>query len=674
MERRPGTFRLAAEVTPQGDQPGAIRQLAAGLREGAPAQTLLGVTGSGKTFTMAHVIAEVNRPTLVIAPNKTLAAQLYHEFAALFPDNAVRYFVSYYDYYQPEAYVPSTDTFIEKDASINDEIDKMRHSATKALLERTDTLIVASVSCIYGLGSPTEYFENLVFLERGVVSDRDQVLRKLVDIQYERNDVDFHRGTFRVRGDVVEIFPAYEETRALRVEFFGDTVESITEIDPLRGKAQRGLARVAIYPASHYVTSEPRLKVAVEAIRAELKERLAELRAENKVLEMQRLEQRTLYDLEMLAEMGFCHGIENYSRHLDGRAPGDPPATLISYFPKDFLLVIDESHVTVPQIGGMYRGDRSRKETLVEFGFRLPSALDNRPLNFREFEATVGQTVYVSATPGPYELERSGGVVVEQLIRPTGLVDPQISVRPARDQVDDLLEEIRKRIEQGDRVLVTTLTKKMAEDLTDYFQDVGLKVRYIHSDVETIERVEIIRDLRRGVFDVLVGINLLREGLDLPEVSLVAILDADKEGYLRSARSLIQTIGRAARNVRGSVIMYADVITASMRMAIDETDRRRTVQEQYNVEHGITPQTIRKAIGSSLVAIAEADYLEVPLEEDEAGEDWPEPADIPPLVDRLRKEMRQASATLDFERAAELRDRIAALERHRLGLVSAAAR
>ncbi len=673
MLRRVGKFRLAADVTPQGDQPQAIRQLTEGLRAGAPAQTLLGVTGSGKTFTMAHVIANVNRPTLVIAPNKTLAAQLYHEFQTLFPDNAVRYFVSYYDYYQPEAYVPSTDTFIEKDASINDEIDKMRHSATKALLERTDTIIVASVSCIYGLGSPTEYFENLVFLERGVQSDRDAVLRKLVDIQYERNDMDFHRGTFRVRGDVVEIFPAYEETKALRVEFFGDTVESITEIDPLRGKAQRGLARVAIYPASHYVTSEPRLKVAVESIKEELKARLAELRAENKVLEMQRLEQRTLYDLEMLQEMGFCHGIENYSRHLDGRMLGEPPSTLISYFPKDFLLIIDESHVTVPQIGGMYRGDRSRKETLVEFGFRLPSALDNRPLSFREFEAATGQVVFVSATPGPYELERSGGVVVEQLIRPTGLVDPEISVRPARDQVDDLLEEIRKRIEVDERVLVTTLTKKMAEDLTDYFQDVGLKVRYIHSDVETIERVDILRDLRRGVFDVLVGINLLREGLDLPEVSLVAILDADKEGYLRSSRSLIQTIGRAARNVNGTVIMYADTTTDSMRQALDETARRRAVQQRFNAEHDITPTTIRKAISDPLVAIAEADYLEVPLDETELDEDWPDLAEIPALVDKLKKEMKQASAALEFERAAELRDRISALERHRLGLSVTAA-
>ncbi|OQY66974.1 MAG: excinuclease ABC subunit B [Polyangiaceae bacterium UTPRO1] len=668
VERRQEPFRLVADITPQGDQPEAIRRLVRGLRDGLDAQTLLGVTGSGKTFTMAHVIAETNRPTLVIAPNKTLAAQLYHELQAIFPDNAVRYFVSYYDYYQPEAYVPSTDTFIEKDASINDEIDKMRHSATKALLERTDVVIVASVSCIYGLGSPAEYFANLLFLERGAEMDRDRMLRTLVDIQYERNDTDFHRGTFRVRGDVVEIFPAYEEARALRVELFGDTIEAITEIDPLRGKAQRSLARVAVYPASHYVTSEPRLKVAIEAIRDELQGRLVELRTQNKVLEHQRLEQRTLYDLEMLAEMGFCHGVENYSRHLDGRRPGEPPATLLSYFPPDFLVIIDESHVTVPQIGGMYRGDRARKETLVEFGFRLPSALDNRPLDFQEFTASIGQTIFVSATPGAYELERSGGTVVEQIIRPTGLVDPEVHVRPARDQVDDLLEEIRRRVEGDERVLVTTLTKKMAEDLTDYFQDVGIKVRYIHADVETIERVEIIRDLRRGAFDVLVGINLLREGLDIPEVSLVAILDADKEGYLRSSRSLIQTIGRAARNVNGTVIMYADVVTASMQSALDETARRRRLQQRYNEEHAITPRTIRKAIRGPLVAIADADYLDDATPEDDAAESWPEPAAIPATIDRLKKEMRRAAAALEFEQAAELRDRIQALERHRLGL------
>ncbi|MGH8598748.1 MAG: excinuclease ABC subunit UvrB, partial [Gammaproteobacteria bacterium] len=515
---------------------------------------LLGVTGSGKTFTMANVVARVNQPTLVIAPNKTLAAQLYEEFRELFPENAVRYFVSYYDYYQPEAYVPSTDTYIEKDSSINDEIDKLRHSATKALLERRDTLIVASVSCIYGLGSPEAYFALMVYIEEGTVVNRDQMLRKLVDIQYQRSDYDFHRGTFRVRGDIVEIFPAYEDRSALRVEFFDETIEAIHEIDPIRGKVLRRVDKATIYPASHYVTGQDRMKQAVLGIRLELKERLKELQDQKKLLEAQRLQQRTLYDLELLEEMGFCPGIENYSRHLTGRQPGEPPPTLLSYFPSGFLLVIDESHVTVPQIGGMYRGDRSRKETLVEYGFRLPSALDNRPLNFAEFTAGVNQTIYVSATPAAFELGSSNGAVVEQLIRPTGLMDPAISVRPARSQVDDLLEEIRKRVERRERVLVTTLTKRMAEDLTEYYQDLNVKVRYLHSDIETLERVEIIRQLRGGQFDVLVGINLLREGLDLPEVSLVAILDADKEGFLRSDRSLIQTIGRAARNVNGTVI------------------------------------------------------------------------------------------------------------------------
>ena len=521
--RREGRFALRADFEPQGDQPDAIVSLTAGVRDGTSHQVLLGVTGSGKTFTMSHVVANVNKPTLVIAPNKTLAAQLYNEFRTFFPENAVRYFVSYYDYYQPEAYVPSTDTYIEKDASINDEIDKMRHAATKALLERNDVLVVASVSCIYGLGSPARYFDMLVLLERGAETERDAMLRKLVDMQYERNDFDFHRGTFRVRGDVVEIFPAYEETKAIRVELFGDTVEALCEIDPLRGKVMRQLERVAVYPASHYVATDEVMKRAVVSIRTELQGRLNELRDQRKLLEAQRLEQRTQYDLELLAEMGFCPGIENYSRHLDGRAPGDPPYTLLDYFPDDCLLVIDESHVTVPQIGGMYRGDRSRKETLVEFGFRLPSALDNRPLNFDEFMARVHQAVYVSATPGEWELRQARGRIVEQLIRPTGLTDPEIIVRPARHQVDDLLEEIRKRVAVSERVLVTTLTKKMAEDLTDYLRDVGIKVRYIHSDIETIERVDIIRDLRRGEFDVLVGINLLREGLDLPEVSLVAI-------------------------------------------------------------------------------------------------------------------------------------------------------
>ncbi|MGD9764679.1 MAG: excinuclease ABC subunit UvrB [Candidatus Binatia bacterium] len=660
-------FELVAPFTPDGDQPRAIASLVEGVRAGDRSQVLLGVTGSGKTFTMAHVVAAVNRPTLVIAPNKTLAAQLYHEFKALFPRNAVRYFVSYYDYYQPEAYVPSTDTYIEKDASINDEIDKMRHSATKALLERRDVLIVASVSCIYGLGSPEAYFDMLVFLERGERIDRDHLLRKLVDIQYERNDYDFHRGTFRVRGDVIEIFPAYEESRAIRVELFGDEVERLAEIDPLRSKTLRPLDRVAIYPASHYVTKPDQLKRAVDGIRDELREQLQLLRGQGKLLEAQRLEQRTMYDLELLAEMGFCPGIENYSRHLTGRAPGEPPPTLINYFPSDYLLIIDESHVTVPQIGGMYRGDRSRKQTLVEFGFRLPSAIDNRPLSFAEWDRLICQVVYVSATPGEYEREQAGGVVVEQLIRPTGLTDPEVIVRPARQQVDDLLDEIRTRVAHNERVLVTTLTKKMAEDLTDYYHELGVKVRYLHSDIETIERVDIIRDLRKGVFDVLVGINLLREGLDLPEVSLVAILDADKEGYLRSERSLIQTIGRAARNANGTVILYADGVTASMRAAIDETERRRAVQKAYNEEHGITPQTIQKAIGASLIEAAEADYVDVPLVADAAADYLPM-AQIPARVAALRKEMRAAAAALEFERAAELRDEIQRLQTRELEL------
>jgi excinuclease ABC subunit B len=665
--KREGTFRLTASFEPQGDQPQAIAQLSEALQRGLRRQVLLGVTGSGKTFTMANVVARINKPTLVVAPNKTLAAQLYNEFKTLFPDNAVRYFVSYYDYYQPEAYVPSTDTYIEKDASINDEIDKMRHSATKALLERNDVLIVASVSCIYGLGSPEAYFEMLLFLERGTQVDRDWLLRKLVDIRYERNDYDFHRGTFRVRGDVVEVFPAYEEASAIRIELFGDTLDSLAEIDPLRGQVRRRMDKVAIYPASHYVTAPDRMEKTVAAIRAELAGRTAELRAQHKLLEAQRLEQRTLYDLELLAEMGFCPGIENYSRHLTGRQPGEPPPTLLNYYPEDWLLVIDESHVTVPQIGGMYRGDRSRKETLVEYGFRLPSALDNRPLNFQEFDQLIRQVVYVSATPGNYEIEQSAGVVVEQLIRPTGLTDPEIAVRPAGAQVDDLLAEIRQRIERNERVLVTTLTKKMAEDLTDYYHDLGLRVRYLHSDIETIERVDIIRDLRKGIFDVLVGINLLREGLDLPEVSLVAILDADKEGYLRSERSLIQTIGRAARNVNGSVIMYADGVTDSMRRAIDETNRRRARQQVFNREHNITPQTIQKAIDARLVELAEADYVDIAVVAEEA-EEYASVKDIPKRIATLRKEMRQAAADLEFERAAELRDQIQRLQQRELAL------
>ena len=659
-DRDDGQFKLVADFKPQGDQPQAIEKLVASLDANRRHQVLLGVTGSGKTFTMANVIARANRPALVIAPNKTLAAQLYNEFGELFPENAVRYFVSYYDYYQPEAYVPSTDTYIEKDASINDEIDKLRHSATKALLERRDTLIVASVSCIYGLGSPEAYFEMMVYLEEGMTINRDQMLRKLVDIQYQRSDYDFHRGTFRVRGDVVEVFPAYEDRSALRIEFFDDTIESISEIDPIRGKVLRRVDKSTIYPASHYVTGEDRMKQAVVGIRDELKERLKQLRDERKLLEAQRLEQRTLYDLELLAEMGFCPGIENYSRHLTGRQPGEAPPTLLSYFPNDFLLFIDESHVTVPQIGGMYRGDRSRKETLVEYGFRLPSALDNRPLNFDEFESMLNQTIYVSATPARFELERSEGGVVEQLIRPTGLTDPAIIVRPARSQVDDLLDEIRKRVERKERVLVTTLTKRMAEDLTEYYQDLNVKVRYLHSDIETIERVEIIRQLRMGQFDVLVGINLLREGLDLPEVSLVAILDADKEGFLRSDRSLIQTIGRAARNVYGTVILYADVMTDSMKRAIDETERRRRLQGAFNQEHGITPQSIIKSLGSPLVKIYDADYVDIPIAAEKSAKYGA--AELPRMIRKLQKEMKEAAQRLEFEAAAELRDRIRELQ------------
>jgi excinuclease ABC subunit B len=665
--RRSGTFHLAADFAPQGDQPQAIDALVAGLRAEVPNQVLLGVTGSGKTFTMANVITVVNRPALVIAPNKTLAAQLYNEFRTLFPHNAVRYFVSYYDYYQPEAYVPSTDTYIEKDASINEEIDKLRHAATMALLERRDVVVVASVSCIYGLGSPETYFDMLLYLEAGAEVERDEILRKLVDIQYRRNDYDFHRGTFRVRGDVVEIFPAYEEGRAVRVELFGDTIDAIAEIDPLRGRVLRQLPSIAVYPASHYVATEDRLKQAIEGIGAELEERLEVLRRQGKLLEVQRLEQRTRYDLELLEEMGFCPGIENYSRHLDGRQPGEPPSTLLSYFPDDYLLFVDESHITIPQTGGMYRGDRSRKETLVEYGFRLPSALDNRPLNFEEFEQRVHQAIYVSATPGDWELEKASGRVVEQLIRPTGLTDPEVCVRPARHQVDDLLENIRVRVEREERVLVTTLTKKMAEDLTEYLHDTGVRVRYIHSDIGTIERVDIIRDLRRGVFDVLVGINLLREGLDLPEVSLVSILDADKEGYLRSERSLIQTIGRAARNVGGTVFMYADRVTESMRRALDETNRRRRIQTTYNEEHHITPQTIQKAISDPLLAVCEADYADVPLvEEDEVR--YVDPEEVARAVKGLREEMQQAARALEFERAADLRDRIRSLEERALGI------
>jgi excinuclease ABC subunit B len=658
-------FELVSDYRPEGDQPRAIEELVHGAEAGLAHQTLLGVTGSGKSFTMACVIERLNRPTLVMAPNKTLAAQLFAEFKELFPRNAVCYFVSYYDYYQPEAYIPSSDTYIEKDASINDEIDKLRHEATHALLTRRDVLVVASVSCIYGLGAPTAYGEMHAYVETGQRLRRDDLLRRLVDMLYERNDHDFHRGTFRVRGDVVEVFPQYESDRALRIEFFGDEVEAIAEIDPLRGKVVARPRRAMVHPASHYVATDAILKRAVVGIRDELRERLGQLRSDQKLLEAQRLEQRTLYDLEMLEEMGFCHGVENYSRWLDGREPGQAPYTLYDYFPKDRLVFLDESHVTVPQIGAMFRGDRARKETLVEFGFRLPSALDNRPLRFEEWRERAPQVVYVSATPGDYELERSEGVVVEQIIRPTGLTDPKVEVRPAAGQVDDLLGEVRSRAAAGERVLVTTLTKRMAEELTDYYADHGVRVRYLHSDIATIERTDIIRELREGVFDVLVGINLLREGLDIPEVSLVAILDADKEGFLRSTRSLIQTIGRAARNVKGTVILYADQETDSIRRTLAETDRRRGLQERYNAEHGITPRSVVKRIASLRDSIWEADYVTVPRRKER-----PEPEvplhELERVVADLRREMAEASAALEFERAAELRDRIRALEAERL--------
>ena len=658
-------FKIVSDFEPKGDQPQAIRRLVDGVRKGGKHQVLLGVTGSGKTFTMANVIAELQRPALVVAPNKTLAAQLFQEFRALFPENAVAYFVSYYDYYQPEAYVPTTDTYIEKDASINDLIDQMRHAATHSVLTRRDTIVVASVSCIYGLGSPETYQGMIVLVEDQKEISRDNLLARLVEIQYQRNDYDFHRGTFRVRGDVVEIFPAYEEDKAIRVEFFGDLVDSIAEIDPLRGRVLRKLRHLHLFPGSHYVTPQEVLKRAVGTIREELGERLRELHDRRKLLEAQRLEQRTNYDLEMLQEMGYCTGIENYSRHLDGRKPGEPPYTLLDYFPEDALFFIDESHITVPQLNGMYWGDRTRKETLVEYGFRLPSALDNRPLSFEEFEARVPQVVYVSATPASYERKKAGEQVAEQIIRPTGLIDPAVEVRAARYQVDDLLKEIRERVARQERILVTTLTKRMAEDLTSYYAGLGIRVKYLHSDVETLERMEIIRDLRLGKFDVLVGINLLREGLDLPEVSLVAILDADKEGFLRSETSLIQTFGRTARNVSGRVILYADTRTDSMKKAMAETNRRRKIQEAYNRKHGITPETVRKAIPDILESIYEADYVTVPMAAEKA-EEYVSLFEIPKLVTRLKKEMRAAASKLDFETAAEIRDRIKALEQREM--------
>jgi len=649
-------FQLKADFKPTGDQPEAIANLVRGIKEGMRAQTLLGVTGSGKTFTIANVIAQVNKPTLVLAHNKTLAAQLCSEFREFFPNNAVEYFVSYYDYYQPEAYIPSSDTYIEKDAQINEEIDKLRHSATSALFERRDVIIVASVSCIYGLGNPHEYKRLCVSLRPGMRKDRDAVLRELVNIQYSRNDVNFTRSTFRVRGDSVEIFPASSSEKAVRVEFFGDEIDRILEINTLTGEVLGERYHVAIFPASHFVTSSDEMARAVRSISEELEQRLAELRAENRLLEAQRLEQRTRYDLEMLQELGFCPGIENYSRHLDGRAPGERPYTLLDYFPDDFLLVVDESHVTIPQVRGMYAGDRSRKETLVQHGFRLPSALDNRPLNFDEFTQLINQVIFVSATPASYELEQSSQVV-EQIIRPTGLVDPEIIVRPIEGQIDDLYGEIRKRVERDERVLVTTLTKRMAEDLTDYFREMGLRVRYLHSDIDTLERMEIIRGLRLGEFDVLVGINLLREGLDLPEVSLVAILDADKEGFLRSTTSLIQTVGRAARNVNGQVIMYADQITGSMQVAIQETNRRRAIQMAYNQKHNITPRSVQKAVRDVIEATKVAEEQASYWLTSEAVKKM-SARERKDLIAKLEKEMKEAARRLEFEHAANLRDLI----------------
>jgi len=657
-------LHLVSPFQPTGDQPQAISQLVEGLRAGAGHQVLLGVTGSGKTFTLARVIADVSRPTLVVAHNKTLAAQLYQEFRSFFPENAVEYFVSYYDFYQPEAYVARTDTYIEKEATINDEIDKLRHSATRSLFERRDVIVVASVSCIYGLGSPEAYHGMLLMLETGARISRETILRKLVEIQYERRMTDLERGAFRVRGDVIEIFPSYED-RALRVEMWGDEIESLTAIDPLRGVTLEKLERVPLYPNSHYVTPREKLLQAMESIRAELDVRLGELERGGKLLEAQRLRQRTQFDLEMIQETGYCHGIENYSRHLTGRSAGEAPPTLMDYLPKDALVILDESHQTVPQVRGMYHGDRSRKQVLVDYGFRLPSALDNRPLMFDEFNERVRQVIYVSATPAPYELERAGGVVAEQVIRPTGLMDPEVIVRPVRTQVDDLLGEIRERVAVRERVLVTTLTKKMAEDLCTYYRDLDMKVEYLHSDIDTLERIRILRDLRMGVFDVLVGVNLLREGLDLPEVSLVAILDADKEGFLRSEGALIQTSGRAARHVRGRVLMYADTVTDSMRRAISEMSRRREIQRAYNTENGITPETIVKPVDDLLSRIVGADYARLPEERTvaEVAETYGTTEDLEAEIEALTGRMIERARALDFEEAAALRDRIAFLKR-----------
>ncbi|MBM4123422.1 MAG: excinuclease ABC subunit UvrB [Nitrospira sp.] len=654
------TFTLEAPFKPCGDQGQAIEKLSAGVLAGTKHQVLLGVTGSGKTFTMANLIERVQKPTLVLVHNKTLAGQLYQEFKAFFPQNAVEYFVSYYDYYQPEAYIPQSDTYIAKDSSINDAIDQMRHSATRSLFERNDIIIVASVSCIYGLGSPEVYHDMLLYLEEGMEIRREQILSKLVDIQYARNDTDFHRGTFRARGDVIEIFPASSEAHSVRIELFGDQVDAIHEIDPLTGKSLNRLPKVPIYPNTHYLIAPNRYERALNGIEEELNERIAFFKAHNQLLEAQRIEQRTHFDLEMIRAMGYCHGIENYSRHLSGRVQGEPPPTLLDYFPKDFLLIIDESHAAVPQVQGMYEGDKSRKKSLVDYGFRLPSAFDNRPLTFQEFERAINQVLYVSATPGPYELKHAGPAVVEQIIRPTGLMDPVIEVRPAKGQVDDLLGEVRKEVARGNRVLVTTLTKRMAEDLTEYYHDLGVKVRYLHSDIKTLERAEIVRDLRRGVFDVLVGINLLREGLDIPEVSLVAILDADKEGYLRSHRSLIQTSGRAARHIGGRAVFYGDKITESMRLAIDETTRRRRIQGEYNQVYGITPESVKKSIPELEYQMAELDYVQLDLAaEPEAV--YADADGLDKLIQKLEGEMKTAAKELAFERAAELRDRIRAL-------------
>ncbi|MBN1904835.1 MAG: excinuclease ABC subunit UvrB [Deltaproteobacteria bacterium] len=660
-------FKIVSDLKPCGDQPQAISDLVRGIKNNLRHQVLLGVTGSGKTFTMAHVIESVQKPALIMAPNKTLAAQLYGEFKNLFPENAVEYFVSYYDYYQPEAYIPQSDTYIQKDSSINENIDKMRHSATRSLLDRDDVIIIASVSCIYGLGSPEAYHDMILYAEKGDKLSRDTAVKKLVEIYYERGDFDFYRGRFRVRGDILDIFPAYEEDKAIRITFWGNEVEAIQVIDPLTGKVKGELNRITIYPATHYVTSAEIRDKAIKGIREEMKQRVEEFRNNNKFIEAQRIEERTLFDLEMMIEMGYCHGIENYSRHLTGRSRGEAPPTLLDYFPKDFLLFIDESHITVPQIGGMYRGDRSRKETLVSYGFRLPSALDNRPLKFEEFNERLNQTVYVSATPGPYELEK-GEAITEQIIRPTGLIDPDIIIIPAKDQVDDLLYRIRERVKNNERVLVTTLTKRMAEDLAEFYSELGVKVRYLHSDIKTIERMEIIRDLRLGLFDVLIGINLLREGLDIPEVSLVAIMDADKEGFLRSERSLIQTCGRAARNLNGTVILYADHKTGSMERAIDESNRRREIQLKYNVENNITPESIAKNIDNVLGSIYEADYVTVPAVSEKALKYF-SPDEIKKTIKELEKKMKEAAANLEFEEAARIRDEIRELREEELEMI-----